>query len=586
MEYWSGKKITYLKENEVFVYGSNPQGINGAGAAKAAMSLSEGAKNGIGRGFNGSNAYALVTKSLNAGVFEKSTGILYDKEGFRSVSPEQIRANVDELYEIAKQSEHKNKKFLVSYQYESWPNGTPKKSLNGYDSQEILEMFAKDKDVPPNIVFHESYKPHLEKLWKNKSSIVNKKIEQPSNSKTYHVLPNLVVISPREKAPEGFIVLNTTSRDTTSFGKSVSPFYLSSIPLYEGMVAKNMENAWQFAKVYPEFVDANNNPTEDYFKWAKKGWDDLYAHRYANGKGNVPLYSYWKTFDEKSQQWIENKWDYIEARKNIYIPLYAKAIVSTQAFKELKNRVLSGEKIALWDFDGYNHATRNMSFEDVLNEPKYKCGHAFVLYGLLTNQLKIINDKLVYDFNLNLNNKNVLNEDSSRVIKINDPLNNLYPSSFTFRNIQFCSLEQFVIYAKAKLCENNSVALDVLKINENKIVKDFLNNTVSSEAIINDKELSQEWMEVQKKLQSMCVKIEESPSQKKSWDLKKENIISVGLREKFIQNPDLKNMLLTKENINVVFSGLCYNNININEILQNLKDWIVIESKSKNKPKM
>lgn len=58
MQFWQGTIITKLAQNEVFVYGSNPQGINGAGGAKAAMMLSknfEPAKHGIGRGFNGSN---------------------------------------------------------------------------------------------------------------------------------------------------------------------------------------------------------------------------------------------------------------------------------------------------------------------------------------------------------------------------------------------------------------------------------------------------------------------------------------------------------------------------------------------------
>lgn len=187
MQFWTGTYITKLAENEIFLYGSNPQGINGAGAAKAAMSLSKGAKHGVGRGFNGSNAYALVTKSLNAGFLEKSTGILYDKEGYCSVSPEQIRANIDELYEIAKSPEHKDKKFLVSYQYESWPNGTPKKSLNGYTSQEMLEMFVKDKDVPPNIVFHESYKPHLEKLYKNQNKQSKGELVVYENGKTIDI---------------------------------------------------------------------------------------------------------------------------------------------------------------------------------------------------------------------------------------------------------------------------------------------------------------------------------------------------------------------------------------------------------------
>lgn len=73
------------------------------------MNLSKGAKNGV-IGFNGANAYALVTKSLT-GFVEKATGILYDKEGYCSVSPEQIRVNIDEFYEIAKSQEYKNKSF-------------------------------------------------------------------------------------------------------------------------------------------------------------------------------------------------------------------------------------------------------------------------------------------------------------------------------------------------------------------------------------------------------------------------------------------------------------------------------------------
>lgn len=169
------------------------------------MSLSKGAKHGVGRGFNGSNAYALVTKSLNAGFLEKSTGILYDKEGYCSVSPEQIRTNIDELYEIAKSPEHKDKKFLVSYQYESWPNGTPKKSLNGYTSQEMLEMFVKDKDVPPNIVFHNSYKPHLEKLFKKESKQSNSDFVVYENDKTINIKEEDIVwtIDSDERNPEG-----------------------------------------------------------------------------------------------------------------------------------------------------------------------------------------------------------------------------------------------------------------------------------------------------------------------------------------------------------------------------------------------
>lgn len=209
-------------------------------------------------------------------------------------------------------------------------------------------------------------------------------------------MQNLLVVSPRDKVPDGFTVINTTSRDTGNIGKELSPFFLGPVELYEGRTAKNMENAWQFSKVYVEFTNEALKPTEKYFKWAHKGWSDSFAHRYPYGKGAIPLYSYWKIF--QNGVWVEKYWKYISARKNIYFPLYAKAVFKTKAYAELKARVDNGEKIALWDFDGYDHAKRQMSYQEVVNNEQYKCGHAFVLYGLLTGELLMVNGELVFNF--------------------------------------------------------------------------------------------------------------------------------------------------------------------------------------------
>ncbi len=153
--YWNGNLIKELNDNEIFVFGSNPEGIHGAGGAKAALSF--GAKYGLGRGLSG-KTYALVTKNLHAGFKEKTTGIIYSKEGYCSVSKEQIKNNIDELYECAQKKTNNN--FLITFQYDTFPNGTPKKSLNGYTSQEMFEMFYRE-DIPNNIVFHESYEKHF-----------------------------------------------------------------------------------------------------------------------------------------------------------------------------------------------------------------------------------------------------------------------------------------------------------------------------------------------------------------------------------------------------------------------------------------
>ena len=180
-EYWSGDKIYSVKENEVFVFGSNPQGRHGAGAALLATKL--GAPYGKGRGLISEYTYALVTKNLKSNYREPSTGIVYTTEGYKSVSPSQIRANIDELYEVARQPEHKDKKFLITYQISYWPNGSPKKSLNGYEAHEFLEMFVRD-DIPSNIVFHDSYKAHLEKLLQQRTDpqLLGQRMTQQSPS--------------------------------------------------------------------------------------------------------------------------------------------------------------------------------------------------------------------------------------------------------------------------------------------------------------------------------------------------------------------------------------------------------------------
>lgn len=110
MRFWTGETIKELKENQIFVFGSNPSGIHGAGAAKIAVSF--GAKYGVGRGLQG-QTYALITKNLKAGFTEKSTGITYEKDGFNSVTPEQISRNIEELYICAKQNS--DKLFIVVY---------------------------------------------------------------------------------------------------------------------------------------------------------------------------------------------------------------------------------------------------------------------------------------------------------------------------------------------------------------------------------------------------------------------------------------------------------------------------------------
>jgi len=179
MKFWTGNEIIDLKDGQIFVFGSNPEGRSGAGAAKAAMNF--GAKYGVGRGLQG-NTYALVTKNLRAGYIEKSTGIKYEKEGYQSVSKEQISNNIDELYECIRNNP--DKMFIIAYKNETFPNGSPKKSLNGYTGKEMFDLFTKDKDVPPNIAMHDSFKV-LAKEWLERKDTVKEEIKEELEEFTF-----------------------------------------------------------------------------------------------------------------------------------------------------------------------------------------------------------------------------------------------------------------------------------------------------------------------------------------------------------------------------------------------------------------
>lgn len=174
------------------------------------------------------------------------------------------------------------------------------------------------------------------------------------------------------------IGIDTTSR-SKNFGKQFSPFFLGPVDLYDGHKSQNIENAWQYSKVYEEFIDNNENPSPRYFEWAKNGWSKNKADRYPMGKGRKPLYSYW----------AGEKLTYIQARHKIYCPLYASAVVKTQSYKRLKE-LFKISDIHLKDFDGYNHHKLGMSLEDVLNCETKKMGHAFVIAMLLTGEYNII----------------------------------------------------------------------------------------------------------------------------------------------------------------------------------------------------
>jgi hypothetical protein len=213
----------------------------------------------------------------------------------------------------------------------------------------------------------------------------------------------VTVIGPRDKHYRSYI--NTTSR-AEGWSRGLSPFFVGPVAMPYGptpsmlehvrdrmsraksddvrrqlsgildgimgrITAVNVENAWQYSKVYPEH-DAGGEPSHEWYRWQHAGFRSPRASRYPMGKGVKPAY-----------MWYDGKrLSYIEARRQVYIPMYSRAVRETTAYRQLEGLYLTGP-LVLWDFDGYDHRALGMSFEDVVGCETRSLGHAFVLAMIL-----------------------------------------------------------------------------------------------------------------------------------------------------------------------------------------------------------
>eukprot|EP01089_Gocevia_fonbrunei_P012171 TRINITY_DN2803_c0_g1_i2.p1 TRINITY_DN2803_c0_g1~~TRINITY_DN2803_c0_g1_i2.p1 ORF type:complete len:192 (-),score=36.51 TRINITY_DN2803_c0_g1_i2:161-736(-) len=173
----------------------------------------------------------------------------------------------------------------------------------------------------------------------------------------------LYLVTPSEKRNPSIPFVNTTSQSKEEWQRGLSPFFLGPISLYSNYTSKNMENAWQYAKVYEDHTDpTTGDPTPAYYTWAKQGWENPKPVRFPNGRGAIPEYSYW---DDK-------KYGYIAARIAIYCPLYAQLVEQTIAFQKLKKIYKTSTHLYLIDFDGYDYHRMGKTLNQCLLDPKKK----------------------------------------------------------------------------------------------------------------------------------------------------------------------------------------------------------------------
>jgi hypothetical protein len=192
----------------------------------------------------------------------------------------------------------------------------------------------------------------------------------------------VLVIGPKESYDNPYkdvLTINTTSR-SSDFGKGLSPFFLKPI----GIDATNVENVWQYSKVYKEHLNKAGEPSKKYFEWRDAGFKNWRAVRYPMGKGVKSEYSYWNG----------EKLGYIEARKKIYIPVYSAAVIRSEAYNTLYNLYKEVKTICLWDFDGYDYYSMMLKLEKTIEVESRSMGHAFVIAMLLEKNVKPIKNNL------------------------------------------------------------------------------------------------------------------------------------------------------------------------------------------------
>jgi hypothetical protein len=128
-------------------------------------------------------------------------------------------------------------------------------------------------------------------------------------------------------------------------------------------------------------IDQDNNITYDYWKWRDSVYRFPQPIRYPNGyhHRHECLGLLWKT----QQGWVN--YDYITARKEVYVKLYQESLVKTGVVSLLKNLIKGAgiTEVVIYERDVPSIRYSNDVYEEFLNNSGTPFGHGWVLAKLL-----------------------------------------------------------------------------------------------------------------------------------------------------------------------------------------------------------
>ena len=230
---------------------------------------------------------------------------------------------------------------------------------------------------------------------------------------------------------EDRIVIDLTSRNPDkNLVRQVSPFFVGPVTGPDGASSDSLEVFWQVGKVFPHH-DSDGQPNSAYFEYrndmySKKQGEipkSIMRHPYREFGYEADDMLYWAYWNSEKGEY--ERLSYLEGRKKVYIPEYAKLVANSEAVKWMKALLDQGKKLALLDFDGFNYYCEEAmkiryrayvlkckkekrpilrtekDFTDIrdmktaVDFADTPVGHAFVVKALLQGDLEVVDGQLV-----------------------------------------------------------------------------------------------------------------------------------------------------------------------------------------------
>lgn len=162
------------------------------------------------------------------------------------------------------------------------------------------------------------------------------------------------------------------------------------------------------------------------------------------------------------------------------------------------------------------------------------------------SSLVIFNVSHLYEINKNIvfSSEGYLPEEiEKKKNPTKSPLSHLYPSKFEYKDYTFVSNEQFLMFVKAKKFGDEEASKKIIEMNNQPLIRDFIEGNVSKEDIANNEKYYEKWKEIMKEIKKIGAEVKNVNTEE--WEQKLPKFRFVGAKEKFKQNEDLKKFLMT-----------------------------------------